>query len=270
MKPYAFFVLLALAALGFTSCQKEEATTDLGDAYYDAVEMQYLVNGIEEAEDEELGQFFYAPELESRDRCVEIVTAEPRGVFPNTITMTFNDCPGRNGHDRSGQIVVTISAPLYEIGAVKTTTFVDFFIDDVQVNGTKTVTTVAVDPDGNLTLNRTSTIEFIFEGNVKATWTVDHTMVQTGGADTKFRYDDSWEITGTASGYNTRNGEFEVTIIEPLIKAADCPWFVAGLKEVKTENGTFRVDYGDGNCDREATVIMPDGTTQTILLGRRR
>lgn len=269
MKPYAFLMLLALAAFGFTSCQKEE-TADIGDAYYDAVEMQYLVNGIEEAEDEELGQIFYTPELETRDRCVEITTEEPRGVFPNTITMTFDNCPGRNGHERTGKIIVTISAPLYEVGAVKTTTFVDFFIDGVQVNGTKSVTTVAVDPDGNLTLHRTSSIEFIFEGEIKASWSVDHTMVQTGGADTKFRYDDSWEITGTATGFNARNGAFEVSIVEALIKAADCPWIVSGVKEVKTENGTFMVDFGDGTCDREATVIMPDGTSKTILLGRRR
>ena len=269
MKPNILLMLLAISGLSITACQKEDSPS-VGEIYYDATEIIYLSNGIEDAEDEEVGAFYNATELETRSRCVDVQAAQPKGTFPNTITLSFEGCTNPAGHSIDGQIIITVTGPMHVPGSVKTSTFVDFFIDGVQVSGNKMVTVAAIDTEGNVTLERSSDLEFIFEDKILRSWTAEHTLVQLSGGDTRFRMDDAWSITGSAEGTNARKGEFAIQILEALIKKGDCPWIVSGVKEITASGQTFLINFGDGSCDNKAILTLPDGETREIVLGRRR
>ena len=59
-----------------------------------------------------------------------------------------------------------------------------------------------------------------------------------------------------------------MTIATPLVKAARCKFFVSGAMDVVKGDAAFEVDFGDGGCDRKATLTFADGTTKTIKLKR--
>ena len=96
------------------------------------------------------------------------------------------------------------------------------------------------------------------------------TRVQVEGADTDERIDNVYEITGTKWGTDRQGNAFSFTILEPLVKRADCPWITEGVAEITRNGNTVTIDYGDGDCDRLATITLSDGSTQVIKLKKRR
>jgi hypothetical protein len=80
--------------------------------------------------------------------------------------------------------------------------------------------------------------------------------------------DDEYSITGTASGINRRGNEYVHTITSPLIAKMNCRWIVQGIIEFVVNSQTAVLDYGEGECDRIATLTV-NGNTYTINLRGR-
>ena len=95
------------------------------------------------------------------DDCPLITFKQPRGTFPNTLTIDFGDnCVGPYGHVRKGSIVVEISAPLDEAGASRSITTVDFMIDGLLIVGSTVLTNQGYDADQNVSFSRFTSIQF--------------------------------------------------------------------------------------------------------------
>ena len=60
----------------------------------------------------------------------------------------------------------------------------------------------------------------------------------------------NWELVAS-DGWSK-----SVTIATPLVKAARCKFFVSGTMDVVKDDAAFEVDFGDGSCDREATLTF--------------
>ncbi len=265
MKKLALFAV-ALVAITFTACDKnadqlsdEDSVTMTAE---DAAVMEDMVADVEEQVD-------YNVEFRSGDDDCPTVTVEPDdGSFPKTITIDFGDgCEGPNGKVRAGQIIVTQTAPMHQAGAQRSVTFQNFSIDGVQIEGTKTLTNNGPNDEGQPTFTReVSGFVMTFPDGTSSSFDATWTRTWIEGYDTDLWLDDVFAITGSASGVNRQGVAFSSEIIEPLIKKRICPWIVAGVKQVTKGDQTFSIDYGDGACNRWATLTLPNGETKEIKL----
>jgi len=274
MKPINWlFTATLFLGLFFTACQKD--TTD------NLADQEVADKLIVSSEDHATAEDFYQDVEDQVDDAIETrggggdcptVTADPDWqTYPRTVTIDFGDgCEGPHGRIRKGQIVVTLTDNMINEGAVRTATFVDFYIDDAHIEGTRTLTNLGYDDNGNITLSRVVAGGHITlpNGN-EASWESDVVMTQIEGGDTPLLFiDNVFEITGTASGVNRKGKAYSIQIVEPLVKKKICPWFVSGVMTLTVDNVDVTLNYGDGTCDKKAILTLPNGTEHEILIRR--
>lgn len=268
MKKSLLYLFILLAGVWtISSCQKDEKV-DLEQEMAtseDVMQMETFYQDTDEEVDAQL-------QTRGGGGPCPIVTVTPDdGTYPRTVTIDYgtDGCEGPQGHIRKGIIVVEVSDTLSNPGAVRTVTFVDFFVDDVQLTGTRVLTNLGFNDNNQLVFNR-SVVDgaLIFPDGATTTWTADHTITQVEGSLTNELFDDVFEITGNFSGTNRFGNAFEGTILEPLVKPRTCPWIVSGVRELTTQAGTRTLDYGDGACDKLATLTGINGNVITVTIRR--
>lgn len=254
------------AVLFFTACKKDNLTLGFEDseqmvASQDQTTAQDLFTDIEDQEDLAIETRGAGP-----DPC-PVVSVDPNdGSYPRTITIDFGDgCEGPNGRVRQGKIIITVSDTITNPGATRTTTFENYFVDGVQVEGVKTLTNLGYDDNGNVAFNRTVTGgKLTFPNGEVATWESNFTFTQIEGGNTKTFLDNVFEVTGGSSGVNRHGKSFSSEILEPLIRKKTCPWYVDGVVSLTIEDKTVTIDYGNGTCDNKAILTAPDGSKHVI------
>lgn len=257
-------------ALFFTACNKDENLNPTED-YTTSEDLATVQNIVQDTEDE-VDAIIEGVDTETPPTtgdCPTITVSPEGGSFPRTVTIDYgiDGCEGPRGHIRKGIIVVTQTDFMINAGAVRTVTFENFSIDDVQVEGTKTLTNNGLNTDGNPSLTRTvADAQLTFPNGSQITWNANHTLTQIDGANTLIVRDNVFEITGGSSGINRVGNAFTVTIIEPLIKSKTCAFIEKGVKEYTVEDRTRTLDYGEGSCDNIATVALANGNTHTVRI----
>jgi len=198
---------------------------------------------------------------DSVGHCYKITSDPDRAnTFPKTITIDFGSgCTGKDGHTRRGKIITVYTGHMRDAGSSATTTFDGFYIDSIKVEGTLSIQnnstssglvfTVTItngklsDPSGDYAeINRTRT------------WT------QTAGSSTPHDpIDDIYSITGSSSGTAQVLGitiQWTSTITTPVVRKMTCRWAVSGQVTITRSNKTAVLDYGNGDCDNQATVTV--------------
>lgn len=201
----------------------------------------------------------------------------PDTTFPKAVVIDFGttNCTGTDGRLRRGKIEYTISDRYRNPGCVITVTPVDFYVNDYKLEGQKTITNNGRNGNHNLsyTIN-------VIDGKVTTpdldviSWESTRNREWIEGESTTFItdgingiLDDVYSITGNASGINREGKSFTVTITEALIVKLNCRWITEGKLEIVPEGlATRTIDYGDGNCDNEATVTIKNKTYNFTLL----
>ena len=103
-------------------------------------------------------------------------------------------------------------------------------------------------------------------GGGTITWTSARTREFIAGASTPTWTDDIYLITGTASGTSSKGNSFTAQTIDPIRKEMACYFIVSGSIEFIPSGKAVRViDFGNGNCDNQATVTI-NGTVYNITL----
>jgi hypothetical protein len=185
--------------------------------------------------------------------------------FPKTVVINYGEgCWCRDGKFRKGAIVLHFTGPLRKAGSVLTTSFRDYYVNRVHVEGIKTIKNLSA--DGALKIS--VSIE-----NGKLTWpngrgfSYDGTKVveQVRGVETRTVRDDVYEIEGRSKTVYA-NG---VTVIKntetPLIKKITCPWIVQGILKISINDRILFINYGNGDCDRKAILSWSGGEKEITL-----
>jgi len=183
------------------------------------------------------------------------------------INFGTTNCLSADGRYRRGQINVTYSGKYKDSASVHSITFTDYFVNDNQVKGTKTVTNKGHNANGNLTFN-ISVIGEVIKANNEGTITWNSTRVREmlEGESTKNNSDDVYSITGSSSGVNAKGNTYSAIITTALHRALNCKWFDAGVIEVsQTGKATKTINYGNGTCDSDATVTI-NGTSYPFTM----
>jgi hypothetical protein len=202
--------------------------------------------------------------------CPTVTFAQPQGTWPNTITIDFGDyCERPDGRVLKGVIIIEQSAAMFTAGAVRTLNFDNFFVDEVQVEGSKSWTNNGLNDDGQWSYTKTATdMVLSYPDGTTSTWSHNHTSTLIAGGDTPTHFDNVWSTVGNTSGTNRQGDAFTATITEPLIKRALCRWISEGVIAFTRGDRSATLDFGNGTCDRFGTLTMDNGNTVTIRLRR--
>lgn len=265
------FLFIGLLTFSLSSCEKDEVAQEdnAATSSEDLTIIHDLISDVEDYVDTQVAdQLQGGGIIEDRDNCATVDYENPQGTYPNTITVTFDgDCTGYNNRVRSGQMVITQSAPFNAANLTRTITLVDFTVDGVGFTG---ITTVVRDGE-NLQITRTVEDGGVnFPNGTSSSFESSHTLTQVEGAGTPNVYfDNAFEITGGTTGVNREGTPYESVITTPLLKRRNCRWVVSGVKTLTSNDFTRSIDYGAGDCDRRAMLTRANGETMEIVIFRR-
>ena len=271
--------VIAVASLAFAGCRKDEEDADTSAASDDAL-AEAIYSDVTNITDE-AGRTGGLSNYRIGDpangglltTCATVTFSAVNLSDPDTMTVDFGavNCTCNDGRNRRGQVIVYYSGNYVDSGSTHTITFNNYYVNDNQVLGTKTVTNIGYNTAGHLVydIHVNGTIH-LANNQGTITWVSDRQREWTAGENTPTNWaDDMYSITGTASGTSAAGENFTVNITSPLIRnmAIGCRrHFTQGTVEVTPGTRPMRtIDFGTGACDDLATVTI-NNHTYTIHL----
>ncbi|MGB0422860.1 MAG: hypothetical protein ACPGED_00995 [Flavobacteriales bacterium] len=254
-----FFLPFLVLMVVLSACKKDEEDKDNdAAAAIDHSIANSFFNDLYKVIDEAADQTDGIRALE----CVDSFTIDTAAT-PKSILIDFGQdaCTDQLGVDRRGQVLATFTGRYREQGTIITITPIDYTVDGWGLSGTKTIVneglnaqdqpyfTVEVD---NATITHPN-------NDFSSTWSSNTVRTWTEGVDTFFLVDDEYSVTGNASGTDRNGLPYSITIQQALEFDVVCPWIKKGVVKVTPEGKIDRiVNYGNGNCDNDATLSIGD------------
>jgi len=188
---------------------------------------------------------------------------------PHQLTIDFGttNCLCNDGKYRRGQILVSYTGNYFAQGAVKTSTFNNFYRNDNKIEGTRTVTNLGANTDGNMAWSVSAVNMKVTRTNgTSHIWNSERIRTMVAGQNTTAWTDDQYSITGSGSGVNANGNSYTTSITTPLHRALICHWIDSGVMSFTRDNGSTRtINFGAGTCDDQAvvTITKANGNTST-------
>jgi len=248
------------------SAQADESYDDIGDISMTAADADNTASTGRLSRD-------YHPDFaelrEAIGNCATITVNPNDSTYPKTITIDFGDsCIGLDGKLRSGKIVIDLTAPLRKPGSVLTVTLVNFYINHIHIEGTKTISNLSENGAVKFSVEVTGG-KVTFPSGRGYSYESSKTKVQAAGIDTKTCRDDVFEITGSATITFNNGKVVNFEVVDPLIKKVACPWLNDGTLKITINDRVLKIDYGfphNGDCDNKALLTWNDGNSQRVIL----
>lgn len=236
-------------------------------------------------ESQEVGDVVGSTVMGSADSsaCRTVSFNPARNLFPHEKIVDYGSgCVCLDGLTRAGKKIITVYAIADSSSAgtlISQTTYSNYSVEGVHIEGNaKSYAETPANPGPKVikvVANKNLTDS---KGNTK-TFTATSYWTQTGGAGTLTRQDDVYQVTSTASGNETLDGATAIQWtsttdpLHPVIKPANCFYRTQGglqinLHIVTGGGGDFTeyLDYGNGDCDNNATLSINGGTPQQVTL----
>ncbi|MEI7596102.1 MAG: hypothetical protein WCK02_10170 [Bacteroidota bacterium] len=262
-----FLVLGSVFLTLFFSCKKES----LQDFGYQA------------AKDDAVSESIFADAFKQVDNAIRDTNVfyglsngcptitQDTATFPKVITIDYGAgcADSLTGIVRSGKIIISLSKPWLEVGAVAVCSFENYIVDSYTISYfvKQTITfkgrannllNFAVEvSDGEITSSEG--VFYCYSSRIFELYLGEST------AWPKMN-DDVWRITGTAKGYDINGKEYFDEIIYPLISQVGCHWIKKGTIEIKPEKGEIiSLDFGSGTCDDSASATYNGNTYGFVI-----
>ncbi|GAB4134666.1 MAG: hypothetical protein Fur0041_08160 [Bacteroidia bacterium] len=270
--------IAAFASLVLTSCRRDEEDTDT-NASSDNAFAEAMYNDVTNIADEAgyngtVSNYRLGDPADNGllSTCATVTFDSLSNADQDTITINFGttNCQGNDGRYRRGKIYVYYTGRYRDSASTHTITFDNYFVNDNQILGTKTVTNLGHNSAGHLVYDINVNGQIILASNGGTIiWTSQRQREWVQGETTPLWNDDIYSITGSANGTSANGETFTVQITNPLIRnmAFGCRrHFVQGTFQITPQNKPMRtVDFGSGACDDIATVTI-NNRTYTIHL----
>ena len=281
MKTKNLFALVAIATLlvNLTACKKENSTTtslaeqettfelSTGQAVADNITEDANSVFMEAAANKNLLGSNSQTVITTNSLTCAIITVTPANGFPKTIVIDFgNGCTAANGIIHKGKISVLLSDSVRKAGSTAIINFNNYFVNSFKKEGTITWTNTStaiakgwqrkvengkiIAPDGRYWLHN----------GVRD-------AVQIAGVNTpNTLLDDIFLITGNHRVTNAAGKTRDCFITEALQKKTVCDNIGAGKLKVQGTDHNAIIDFGNGDCDKLATISIDGGLPRTIIL----
>ncbi len=269
--------ILSLVALSLTSCLKNRLKKDQSALVNYKIETAFdeMTNISDQAITGNMvyyksGQIIVAKPgqniaLEKAD-CSVIITIDTTSS-PKSVTVDYgsSNCTCNDGKTRRGKIVTTFTGQYIAPGTIITHTPVDYYVNDIKYEGTKTVQNMGLNsnsqPYFNVQIDGNATLE---SGEV-VNYTSTRVRTWTTGFNTLLnRFDDEYDITGTSEATFSSGEGYTGNTTSPIHIKVGCGFPVSGTLDITPTGKPVRqINYGDGTCDYSFTVTV-SGYTFTI------
>ena len=196
------------------------------------------------------------------------ISVTPATGFPKTIVIDFGTggCTSANGNVHTGKLNITLTDSVRKAGSKAVVTFTNYAVNNFKIDGTVTWT--------NTSIPSTRSWERKVEnGKITApngtyslhSGTID--IVQIAGANTpNTLLDDVFLITGNQTVTNAAGKTRNCYITEALQKKTSCDNIGTGKLKVEGGSHDATIDFGNGDCDKVATIAIDGQQPQTIQL----
>lgn len=279
-----FFKLLPGAALLcflFSSCQKNEAVTSHSSSQTSSplTRTTTMIGAMDIQSDLEMSDVLANDQAPASD--CPVVTFNPsKDVYPYIKTVDYGSgCTDAYGITTSGKRFTTVyadknTAPAGKV--ISVTTFGNYYVNGVSVSGDVKVTVVNSAMSGPLVL-RIAVNKSVSDAFGNTSSFVDLAIQkQIAGIGTDSTGDDVYQISENAYGTEVSGDSAMVTWnsvsdpANPVIKAESCEFRSQGalkitLKQLGVQTDEY-LDYGNGDCDNNATLTVNNGEPQPITL----
>jgi hypothetical protein len=204
------------------------------------------------------------PEVDS-GVIVTITPLYPLDLFPKTMIINYgNGILCSDGHQRKGKIVTVFNnkwcfdSTYTNVNAEVTLN--GYYCDNIQhIANIEIGISNSVEDGPEFTL-QSSNSKLIFENSESTLWSTERIIKWVSGYLTLTdKSDDVFQISGTTTGISRQEKGYTSTVTEPLQYDNTCLFgmLTKGVFEVVPQGLSKRVvDFGNGNCDRTATVTV--------------
>ena len=265
-------LVATITGMVLASCKKEEKEDQDTSTASDNAMAEQMYDDASKISDEAATGSVSSFKQESTDgllasSCAQVKLDTANNANEDTITVTFGigtypnltNCLCSDSRFRRGQIIITYSGRYRDSASTHTITFNNFFVNDNQILGSKTVTNMGHNSSGHLTFNVSVSGQIILAGSGGSIiWNSTRTREWLQGENTPFIwFDDVYGITGSASGTGAKGNSFTAVITKQIKVKLNCKWLTEGTLELTPSGKPVRtIDYGDGSCDNKATVTI--------------
>jgi len=280
-KHLAIALALTSCTIGFISCKKKDNNTDQSkDEIAATIELSTDL-AIADNLTEDANDIFMEAATDNNltgQRPVEAmesmgilgcatVSITPLIGFPKNIAIDFGTgCTSPNGIIRKGKIKIVLSDSVRKTGATAVLTFDGYFVNGFKKEGIITWTNIS-----NTQLKGWQ--RKVENGKITSPagkyWLHDglKNVVQVEGyATPRNLLDDVFSITGNHTVTNSNGISRSSIITEALQKKTICENISKGKVKLEGPKHYAVIDFGDGTCDRIATISIDGGTPTTFLL----
>jgi hypothetical protein len=281
MKTKQLTLGIAIIAIAFTSmlssCKKkdkEEKDSDTSSATDQSL-ASTSVNDLTSISDEagrsgSLSSFKTSESSAILSTCATITFDTLAAAKTITVNFGATNCLCNDGRYRRGSIKMNFTGKYRDSLTVITITPQSYFVNDNQVTGSKTITNKGHNAANHLVYEINANISVVKAGGAGTVlWNSTRQREWLTGENTLSWLDDTYAITGNASGTSASGSSFTSVITSPLIRnmAYACRrHFTAGtLEHTPSGKATRYINYGSGACDDQATVTI-NGNVYTITL----
>lgn len=268
-------IAIMVLSLVFTSCSKDEAV-DMEEQQLDTTEVTQLAEIDEASEsltDIVIDVYESDPSDSSRTAtrpgglpdCVTITVVLEQGYREVTIDFGTEGCVVR-GNTLKGKIIMSYTRDPEAQEVMISYSLEDFYFNNKNILGSKTLLKEKSNENGNPQFTHTLDLTVIWPNGVEASREGMKIKEWVEGYSSGIWSDNVFEITGnwTSTFRNGNTHTYEVII--PLRREVICTYFVSGSIDVQRTNFGGVFDFGDGDCDNQATFTFNDGTVREITL----
>lgn len=256
-------LLIAACITGIlTSCNRANRATDVSEDN-DKADLIFseVFNStnkyVPETEDEALNEAGAnkSQGLSYLDSCATVTwSLSDDSTYLDTIVIDYgeNTTCESNGRVKRGKLNIYMNGRFREQGNSYTVIPENFYVDDHKVEGSKTITNLGL---------VTGTLNWQYSVNVEegVITTPDNEIIQWESSRTH-----TWKILqgqmtieGTANGVARNGTSYNLAITDPLVIEVGCRWITEGTLELTPDGlDTRSIDYGNGDCDNDATVSI--------------
>lgn len=269
--------LFAIGILMFTvsSCSKDNAIVT-EEELTDTIELRRSaeVDLASESISDLIIDVYETEESSAQDRsasssflpgCVTITVVAQQGFREVTLDFGNEGCIV-NGHVLKGQIVFSYTRDSEALEVLITYNLIDFFFDAKNIIGSRTILRQLSNDNGNPQFTHTLDLTVVWPNGLQASREGVKIREWIAGFGSGVFSDNVFEVTGnwTTTFVNGNTHTYEV--LTPLRREVVCPYFVSGSVNVEYTNFGGVFDYGEGDCDNEATFTGNNGNVIDIVL----
>lgn len=195
------------------------------------------------------------------------VSVTPTTGFPKTMVIDFGTgCTSPNGITRKGIVRILLSDSVRKPGSTSTMTFENYFVNGFKKEGTITWTNTST--AGTKSWQRKAENGKITSptGNYWLHSGIKNVTQTAGTATPNILLDDVFSVTGNHTVTNSAGKTRTSTILEALQKKTICENIDKGTIKVEGPSHNAVIDFGDGTCDKLATISIDGNPARVILL----